>query len=280
MYYTLRGLNQKCSFMIKPLFLTIVLAQFTKGEIPKFIHMIWLQGEPPDKYKTNVDECMALNPSWSLSMWTNVKIIDMMEMEYSNFVDLYDELAINEKTDLARFMILHSRGGIYLDIDHKCLKTFTDDVFGARNNTDVILRKIGLGLSTSFMASAKGADFILKLMETVGTRKFWFLRFSPYLHSMFSTGPVALTMFYYSYGGPSKIVVIPNQVANRIFVHFREGTWHTWDGKLFFFINNHAVLVIMILVVTVGLIFRRLWRRRMQLWSRRIINSFFAALRV
>ncbi|KAL7673098.1 hypothetical protein ACOME3_007970 [Neoechinorhynchus agilis] len=268
-------------------FLLGIILISIRSEILSQIHMIWLDGNIPEKYIKYIEECKSLNPTYNLSMWNNEDIYELMRNEYAQFIDLYNQLESVEKTDLARLMILHSKGGIYMDIDHKCLnvgfingsilkndipdnKAFTNESLGLEHDTDVLLRRIGFGLSNSFMASKKGSDFVLRLMERIDKWRFRYLRSMPYVHTMISSGPFALSSFVRSYGGQSKITLISNDAANEVFLHFREGLWHRWDGKVFFFLNNHTMMIVPLVCVFIGFCFRMFMMRRRLPWRRNI----------
>jgi mannosyltransferase OCH1-like enzyme len=59
--------------------------------------------------------------------WTDDDIRNLVKEEYSEFLELYDEFPHHiMRVDFARFCILHSRGGIYADLDIYCYKNFYD----------------------------------------------------------------------------------------------------------------------------------------------------------
>ena len=92
--------------------------------IPKIIHHIWLGSPFPEKYKILRETWQKYHPDWTFILWTDEDI--------ENFClenkDLYDESSnYGVKSDIARYEILYRIGGLYVDTDFECVKSF--DVF-------------------------------------------------------------------------------------------------------------------------------------------------------
>ena len=93
----------------------------TTERIPKKIHQIWLGSSFPEKYRTWAYSWKAYNPDWEYKLWTD---------ENTNEVDLPDRNLFNsirsmgQKSDYLRYHILNQFGGLYIDTDFECLKSF------------------------------------------------------------------------------------------------------------------------------------------------------------
>ncbi|WP_159082532.1 glycosyltransferase [Paragemmobacter aquarius] len=64
----------------------------------------------------------ACNPGWTYRFWTDDDLLEFFRQERPDLLDLflsYDKPV--QKADLARYCILHRYGGIYADIDTRCL---------------------------------------------------------------------------------------------------------------------------------------------------------------
>ena len=92
-----------------------------KEKIPKIIHQIWLGSPLPEKYKQIQQTWIAAHPEWEYHLWTD-EDVDLLFLKNRA---LY-EAAIFEiqKSDILRFEILSQYGGIYVDIDFECFKSF------------------------------------------------------------------------------------------------------------------------------------------------------------
>jgi hypothetical protein len=91
--------------------------------IPKKIHQIWLGSPIPDKYRDWGNTWKKFNPDWQYKLWTDDDIDDLKLPNRK----LYDSVNnLGAKSDLLRYHILNEFGGIYVDTDFECLKSFND----------------------------------------------------------------------------------------------------------------------------------------------------------
>lgn len=92
--------------------------------IPKVMHHIWLgSSKIPPLYQNYLNECKKLHPDWEFKFW-NDKDIDDLGLEYR---DIYDKArSYAGRSDIARYEILYKFGGVYRDMDVKCLRPIDD----------------------------------------------------------------------------------------------------------------------------------------------------------
>jgi hypothetical protein len=88
--------------------------------IPKIMHQIWIgRSDLPPLYQNYLDECKKLHPDWEFRLWDD-KSAQELNMEY---LDLYDKMRnIPGRADILRYEILYKFGGLYRDMDVKCLR--------------------------------------------------------------------------------------------------------------------------------------------------------------
>src|SRR5439155_16470073 len=88
--------------------------------IPRLFHWIWLGDDPlPEQHRAWMDSWLKLNPGWTHDLWT--------EENRPRFVNEAQFLAADslwQKADIARYEIVYRYGGIYLDTDTECLRSF------------------------------------------------------------------------------------------------------------------------------------------------------------
>ncbi|AGF85294.1 hypothetical protein QJ854_gp488 [Moumouvirus goulette] len=94
--------------------------------IPNILHQIWIQGYekiPNDLKKYHIN-CQKVNNNFEHVLWDDDKIrkllIDKFGPEYLETYDYFKVPA--QKADFARYAILYTYGGIYLDMDMVCRK--------------------------------------------------------------------------------------------------------------------------------------------------------------
>lgn len=91
------------------------------NNLPKIIHQIWLGSPIPSRYRKFAESWKYHNPGWEYKLWVddnlnNVKISDRK---------LFDSIKnYGQKSDYLRYHILNQFGGIYVDTDIECLKSF------------------------------------------------------------------------------------------------------------------------------------------------------------
>ncbi len=83
--------------------------------IPKVIHFIWVGPRNlPDVYFRCLYSVQKYLPDWECKLWTDE---DIAQLDLENQA-LYDaETNYGAKSDMVRYEILYSQGGVYLDID-------------------------------------------------------------------------------------------------------------------------------------------------------------------
>lgn len=104
------------------------------GRIPKTMHFIWLGPKPfPKEAEKDICHWIDLHPGWNVKFWTDKERplpdprMEMVLTEQFPFPDL-EEYYFNadnfaERSDVLRYAILASEGGVYVDHDMKCLRS-------------------------------------------------------------------------------------------------------------------------------------------------------------
>jgi hypothetical protein len=79
------------------------------------VHYIWIGGEIHQKYLTNYQKCVRLNPSFNFKIWRNDECLALIE-EYG-LMETFTPLSFICKYNMIKYLILHKFGGIYTDFD-------------------------------------------------------------------------------------------------------------------------------------------------------------------
>lgn len=89
--------------------------------IPRIIHQTWRSRHVPTD-KGDPESWQKLNPSWQYRFWTDEDLLNLMKSEFPDLAAMFVEypLAV-QRADLARYCILKRYGGVYADIDTRCL---------------------------------------------------------------------------------------------------------------------------------------------------------------
>lgn len=89
--------------------------------VPRIIHQTWKDAHPPTTHG-DPESWRRLNPGWQYRLWTDDDLLDFMRREFPGLLEMY--LAYTrpvQRADLARYCLLRRYGGVYADIDTRCL---------------------------------------------------------------------------------------------------------------------------------------------------------------
>lgn len=91
-------------------------------KIPRIIHQIWVGDKPlPKNYSRLKKTWTKHHPGWAYKLWTPKKI-KRLTLHNRKFYDRAREP--EEKANILRYELLDKFGGLYCDVDFKCLKSF------------------------------------------------------------------------------------------------------------------------------------------------------------
>ena len=119
--------------------------------IPKIIHQIWFQGEDklPDKHRSYKKTWIKHNPNWKYILWSEKSIRQLIKSKYDKYYQIYEKLPLLiQKVDMAKYFIVYTYGGIYVDMDMKCLKSLDDITKTHGKGKQVLLSQINIGNCT------------------------------------------------------------------------------------------------------------------------------------
>jgi len=91
------------------------------NRIPKKIHQIWLGSEIPEQYARYAETWQKFHPDWDYKLWTDE---DVKDIELTKPDVYYDAVNPAMKSDILRYEVLRQHGGLYVDTDFECLKSF------------------------------------------------------------------------------------------------------------------------------------------------------------
>ena len=91
--------------------------------IPKKIHMIWFGSKPPQFVQKMFESWKKYHPDWSVKLWTEE---DANDYPITNLKAFRKAKNYGEKSDIFRYEVLEREGGIYIDADFECVRSFDD----------------------------------------------------------------------------------------------------------------------------------------------------------
>ncbi len=86
--------------------------------IPRIIHHVWVSGDAmPDSVLATRQTWIDRHPDWEFRVWR------LEDLDWLRNRSLFDRSApYSQKSDFARYEVVHRFGGVYLDTDMECLR--------------------------------------------------------------------------------------------------------------------------------------------------------------
>ena len=84
--------------------------------------VVGLQNIPPN-FKRNIILIKNNHKQFKYILWDEIQINNLIEKKYSKFKELFEKLSIIQKIDISKYLILHSFGGVYIDMDMFFIKS-------------------------------------------------------------------------------------------------------------------------------------------------------------
>lgn len=106
-------------------------SKFNKVGLTKIIHQSWKdENIPYHIYKKHwIDSWQEKNPDWEYRFWTDADNLNLIKNHYPQYLDLYNSYEKGvDRADIARFFYMHKYGGVYVDLDFRCLRPL-DELF-------------------------------------------------------------------------------------------------------------------------------------------------------
>lgn len=169
--------------------------------VPRLIHQMWGSTRIPEPYATYHRRIRELNPGAEVILWTDSDIADFVAARFPQRLEAFRALPLDvHRWDLFRYMLLHERGGLYVDMDIEPSRSF-EDLFdnGAgltlfrEHPRDVRRWRRASILSNAVICCAPGSALMAALIETVCTLK----SINPTRAGVCAqTGPIMLTTVF------------------------------------------------------------------------------------
>ena len=183
------------------------------GNIPMYIHFIWLGGELPEEYESIIQGWRVLNPRHTIFVWGDKEAKQFID-EYADdtFKEMYKKCDnFGKKSDVLRYLILDNIGGVYSDIDFMCLSNI-EHLHDVNFFAGICLEK-DFQLNNGVIGCTSHHPIMENVFERVDLDGFKEIA-CPHTRTLFQTGPWALTdaVKKYVYGGdklPKDIVFWP-----------------------------------------------------------------------
>lgn len=213
------------------------------NKIPDTLHVIyglWDNGKIPKKYIKNIYYWRS--QGWQINIWNKSNLIELIHNEFPDFIDIFSSVKRKvQLADLARLMVIYSKGGLYIDLDTlptnnlfeyiSCLKSnhlfFIESYINNEFATNqALIHPIRKGLpelnerlaNFAFAACPKN-EIIKSILQLAKSRIINNSAFDSDYDIIFKTGPDCLTTAVNRFRNVNKTK------ADNFIVHLENGKW-------------------------------------------------------
>lgn len=187
--------------------------------IPTVIHHVWLGSKLPVRYEDLRATWINMHPNWNYVLWTDqisnydqgLVVNDVAELEqYLNRDDLHGKKFVidvknfklrnqklfdlsrnyGEKSDILRYEVLYHFGGLYVDTDFECVKSF-DKLHHMYNFYVSLLPVYKIAtLANGVIGSIKKCSFLLGCIEKLNSISGKSFLENDWQSILYTTGPM------------------------------------------------------------------------------------------
>ncbi|MEM1180513.1 MAG: glycosyltransferase [Acidobacteriota bacterium] len=91
--------------------------------IPRVLHQSWKTEEIPERFRPWVQSVRRMHPDFEYRLWTDDDNERLIAERYPWFLETYRGYSHPvERADAARYFVIYTHGGVYLDLDMECLR--------------------------------------------------------------------------------------------------------------------------------------------------------------
>ena len=229
--------------------------------IPRIVHQTWKDEELPERFLESQRSWQEHNPGWTYKLWTDSALDQFVGEKYPDLLPLYRSYPEQiQRSDAARYMLLHYYGGVYSDLDIVCRRPF-DDLLQER----VVLRANAPGSVTNdLMMSEPGHPFFRHVIDSlpdayrVWQRKYLLRTFRVFL----TTGPYFLAIAYHRYADRQDVTLLARELNRSREIppgdpdahvrHIYGSSWYSWDTFAITFIYQRLRPLVRLIGMAVG----------------------------
>lgn len=167
-----------------------------------------------------------MNPDFKYILWNEPQIIDVINKSYPSIMPLYKRYrdVWIARSDIARYVVVHYMGGVYADIDLECTRSL-NDLYREIGEKSVALNYSysPFGIANDFFLASRNHEFMAHVID--GLPEADVLYFTPYLNTIFRTGPMYMLGRYLNYIHQQDIYFLQNSQLYTSGKN-RDDSWH------------------------------------------------------
>ncbi|CAF1063330.1 unnamed protein product, partial [Didymodactylos carnosus] len=201
--------------------------------IPPVCHQMWKTNDLSTyPIAPSHETWKKMYPTWTVKLWTDKDISKLVYENYPSLWATYTSYSYQiQRADLARLIILHSEGGIYVDLDVFPNRLSLDAL--RKNDFVIPVSSTELSLINHFIMSERQSPILNYMLENVSKYNSYII--IPYLN-VFWTGSIFLTKMIRDYISLKKdtngLAILSSKQVKYYIKHFPGRSWHSLDGYI------------------------------------------------
>lgn len=226
---------------------------YGKEQIPAIIHHYTPASSIPDKFDKAYHSAKGVHlrygeDAYEFKLWNDLSIENFISKSYPDFLPTFQSYEYDsQRIDAAKYFVLMQYGGIFLDIDVG-LERSLDNLRRLDGVTTSLRATLLLRLSSFHTVSddvlmvAAQHPFMHFVTERLTSGRYGsLLYFLPFISTMWSTGPLFLSVALYDFlaaATPAQRLeagLFSPKSERSIFFHEPNEDWMGWDGHLLCF---------------------------------------------
>jgi mannosyltransferase OCH1-like enzyme len=239
----------------------------------KFIFQTWKNNNIPDKWKDAQQSIIKNNPDYEYKLFTDEDNRNIVKQYFPDFLEYYDSFEYNiQRADAIRYMILYLYGGIYVDLDYICNKSFDNIILDKPIGLNKSINQQWSFTNSIMIANTRKHPIWLECIRNMMKKTPFFIR-GKHLKVMTSTGPIMLTRVANKFKSDITTLDIIqkcnicdinkcNVNTNYILTPIKGSSWIENDTKLYIWLFcNKKIIVKILLILILLLLFYKIDRK-------------------
>lgn len=244
--------------------------------IPNIIHQTYKTERVPDRWNSTPSQWKEYHPGWTYMLWTDEDNEALIRDHYPDFLETYLSYPYGiQRSDAARYFILHKYGGVYADLDIQPRRHVSEIIGDAEL---VLPQTPNFGLTNAFMASVNGSAFFSHIINLLPEHANKWYQITRHWKIMTSTGPTFIWAQYDKWkGDKSAALIVPaaywgkcsicksacREIATSPLKHLTGNSWFSLDSFVFNYVIMCNPVPLAVFVLFIVDLYRtgRLWSR-------------------
>lgn len=185
--------------------------------IPTIIHQTWKDDRVPPTLAEYSSSWRAHHPAWEHRLWTDAMNRAFIAAHYPEFLAQYDRYPEPiQRADAIRYFLLYHYGGLYVDLDFRCLRPFDpllegkSCVLGQEAKENCALFKRTRIVCNALMAATPRHPFFRAVIDALP--EYAARGASAADPVLETTGPFMLTGVYEAFPEPASVELLPSEL--------------------------------------------------------------------